>query len=97
MQIKIKFIRNLRTHNMSKKEYTFKISKIAVEHLNLVKGVHGWMENQFVENNYPDKVEIYHSVVKGNKVLSPFVITDIGNFDSEKHRKLVITKIEKED
>lgn len=97
MQIKIKFIRNLRTHNMSKKEYVFKISKIAVDHLNLAKGMHGWMENQYVEKNFSDKVAVYHSVVKGNKVLSPFVITDIGNFDSEKHRKLVITKIGKED
>lgn len=96
MQIKIKFIRNLRTHNMSKKEYIFKISKIAVAHLNLAKGMHGWMENQYVEKNFSDKVALYHSVVKGNKVLSPFIITDIGNFDSEKHRKLVITKIEKE-
>lgn len=97
MQIKIRFIRNLRTHNMSKKEYVFKISKIAVDHLKLAKGMHGWMENQYVEKNAFDKAKFYHSVVKGNKVLSPFVITDIGNFDSEKHRKLVITKIEKED
>lgn len=87
----------MRTQNMSKKDYVFKISKIAVDHLNLAKGVHGWMENQYVEKNFFDKASNYHSVVKGNKVLSPFVITDIGNFDSEKHRKLVITKIEKKD
>lgn len=93
MQIKIKFIRNIETENTTKKEYTFKINKETIEELNLSVGMKGWMENQHAESKPLNKIDRYNAIIKGNKALSPFVITDIGYFDDKRRKKLRIVKV----
>lgn len=93
MQIKIKFIRNMETENTTKKEYIFKINKETIEELNLSVGMKGWMENQHAESKPLNKANRYNAIIKDNKALSPFVITDIGYFDDKRRRKLRIVKI----
>lgn len=93
MQIKIKFIRNLNTENKSKKEYTFKINKETIKELNLKVGMKGWMENQYAESKPLNKIDKYNAIIKNNKAVSPFIITDIGYFDDKRRKKLRIVKV----